>query len=165
MKTTFLNDNAEKNIFEEGLKHLRSRSEDLKYFSVFAGCEDETDFIDTLKNQDFDLDEIKDSISKYEDLSKWSEYGLSFDFVEIGTFDDRKEAYYRYQFSWGGPTEEIRIYEDGEIVFVYLNWYCGVGFDVSGEDQFIWLVDWFRGRASIDWDNIPYEQKHTEEMG
>lgn len=30
------------------------------------------------------------------------EYGLSFDYVTAGTFDDQKEGYWRYQISWGG---------------------------------------------------------------
>ena len=35
---------------------------------------------------------------------------LGFDYVEPGTWDDQLEGYYRWQFSWGGPSDELRGY-------------------------------------------------------
>lgn len=52
------------------------------------------------------------------------EYGLCIDFIESGTFTDQKEAYTRYQISWGGPSEEFRVFND-RVEFWYLDWYDG----------------------------------------
>jgi hypothetical protein len=40
-----------------------------------------------------------------EDLGTFVEYGLCFDYVSPGTFTDRQEGYWRYQISWGGPSD------------------------------------------------------------
>ena len=47
-----------------------------------------------------------------EDLGNMYEYGLAFDYVAPGTFDNQDEGYFRYQLSWGGPSDEFRIYAD-----------------------------------------------------
>ena len=163
MRTTFINQNSENTIVEEGEKHMKSRLEDLEYYSVFGSVYDDGDFIDTLKDQDFDLEETEQAIDNYRNLSLFSEYGLSFDFVAVGTFDDQEEAYYRFQFSWGGPSEELRFYEDGTIIFAYMEWFSGVGFDVSNEDSVIWLYEMYVDTESINWANIPYEERYTED--
>jgi len=69
-----------------------------------------------------------------EELGNLDEYGLSIDFVEAGTFKDQREDFYRYQLSWGGPSEEFRIYKNGDIEFWYLDWFDGAKTDVKGED-------------------------------
>ncbi len=163
MKRTFLNDNNEKNMEQKGGAYLDGVREDLQFYEVFSSCEDEIDFIETLKEQDYDVDETITACEKFKDLGSFYEYGLSFDFVGCGTFDDQTEAYYRYQFCWGGPSAELRIYEDGTLVFVYLDWFKGVGFDVSGDSIFEWVVNWFDDIGSIDWDSIPFEERYPEE--
>lgn len=145
MRTTFINQNSENNIVEEGKKHLLSRSKTFKGFMEFG------------------TDSEQDKLSKkakrfFEDEGDFYNYGLSFDFVDAGTFDDQKEGYYRYQLSWGGPSEEIRFYQDGSIIFVYLDWFSGVGFDVSGEDWALWLKNFFEEIQSIDWASLEPEQ-------
>jgi len=40
------------------------------------------------------------------------EYGLSFDYVGPGTFNGQRRGYWRYQLSWGGPSDEFRFYCD-----------------------------------------------------
>lgn len=45
-----------------------------------------------------------------DDLGTFHEYGLSFDYVEPGTFTDQEEGYWRYQISYGGPSSEFRFY-------------------------------------------------------
>ena len=59
-----------------------------------------------------------------------NEYGLSMDFADFG--DEEDDKFFRYQFSWGGPQEEIRIYATGRMEFWYLDW--GTGEHVDGED-------------------------------
>ena len=35
---------------------------------------------------------------------------LGFDYVEPHTFQDQLEGYWRWQFSWGGPSDELRAF-------------------------------------------------------
>jgi hypothetical protein len=81
------------NTCEERIEeHLESRAED------FLG------FIDGMSSDDDNTRE--------ETLEEYSNYGLSLDFVEPFTFDDQEEGYLRYQLSWGGPSDELRFYDD-----------------------------------------------------
>lgn len=70
-----------------------------------------------------------------EELGDLNDYGLSLDLVEAGTFTDQREDYIRYQLSWGGPSEEFRIYKNGDVEFWYLDWGEGAKTDVTGEDK------------------------------
>ena len=74
-----------------------------------------------------------------EDLGNIFEYGLCFDYVAPGTFTDQKVGYFRYQISYGGPSEEFRIYTDAGmnvdyIEFWFLDWFDGAHRDLSGDD-------------------------------
>lgn len=158
MKTTFLNDNAEKNLQEVAEKYFQSRLEDLKFFERFNHVEDEAEFVEALKDLD-ELEEIKDAIQHWEtNTREFHNYGLSFDKPEFPDFDEsedddtEKEPYYRYQLGWGGPSDEIRFYEDGTIEYVYMDWFCGIGFDVSDVDGIEWLLDYFESCDMINWD-------------
>ena len=56
--------------------------------------------------------------------------GLSFDYVPPHTFDKQPEGYWRWQFSWGGPSDELRGYvnEDKELhrlEYWFLDWFDG----------------------------------------
>lgn len=64
------------------------------------------------------------------DIGRLSDYGLCFDFVAPETFDDQTEAYFRYQISWGGPSDEFRFF---------------VGPDLSCHRVEYWFLDWFDG--------------------
>jgi len=79
-----------------------------------------------------------------EELGYLNEYGLCIDFVEAGTFKDQREDFYRYQLSWGGPSEEFRIYKNGDVEFWLLDWFDGACVDVSGDDAYIIkeIVSW-----------------------
>ncbi len=81
-----------------------------------------------------DLDEITDEIR--------SSYGLSFDYVEPDTFQDQPEGYWRYQISWGGPSEEVRFFAcpDGRggwslhrAEFWFLDWFDGASRRLHGD--------------------------------
>ena len=71
---------------------------------------------------------------KAEELGHLSEYGLSMDYVEAGTFERQRAGYRRYQLSWGGPSEEFRIYDNDDVEFWYLDWFDGACVDVTGND-------------------------------
>ena len=48
-------------------------------------------------------------LEHYEDFFHYiNEYGLSWDYVEAE--DPTQSGYYRFQLSWGGPSDEFRIY-------------------------------------------------------
>ncbi len=68
--------------------------------------------------------------------ARLSEYGLSFDYVAPNTFDDQPEGYWRYQISWGGPSDEFRFY--GEMV----NEWRAVIHRIE-----YWFMDWFDGAS------------------
>jgi hypothetical protein len=75
------------------------------------------------------------------DIGTLSEYGLGFDYVAPGTFTDQKEGYWRYQISWGGPSDEFRFYAGGcgeqqpyRISYVFLDWFDGHEQALTGHD-------------------------------
>ena len=72
-----------------------------------------------------------------EDLGSLNEFGLSIDKVEAGTFEGQREDYIRYQIAWGGPSEEFRIYKNGDVEYWYLDWFDGAKVDVLGDDAVI----------------------------
>ena len=41
------------------------------------------------------------------------------------SWDDVKPSYKRIQISWGGPSDEFRIYANGTIEYWFLDWYDG----------------------------------------
>ena len=64
---------------------------------------------------------------RQEDLKDPEYEALSFDYVAPHTFNDQPEGYWRWQFSWGGPSDELRAYvnENDEIhrlEYWYLDW-------------------------------------------
>lgn len=70
---------------------------------------------------------------------------LSWDYVEPGTFEDQEEGYYRLQLSWGGPSDEFRIYTIGDtleidvIEYWYMDWFDGASINVM-PDTLSWDV-------------------------
>jgi len=78
--------------------------------------------------------------SGVEDLGTFDEYGLCFDYVAPGTFERQKRGYFRYQLSYGGPSDEFRFYCDEnldpvEIEYWFLDWFDGAHIDLTGKDH------------------------------
>ena len=69
-----------------------------------------------------------------EELGELCDYGLCLDFVAAGTFREQREPYYRYQLSYGGPSEEFRVFLNGDVEFWFLDWFDGARVQVDGED-------------------------------
>ena len=109
-------------------ENWQMRAEDLREF-----YELETSGIDEARNEEGVL---------------FNEYGLSWDFVIPGTFEDEEFGYWRYQMSWGGPADEIRfytlvdedcfefgyesdMYEITKVQYVYQNWFDGAVLDLD----------------------------------
>lgn len=84
-----------------------------------------------------------------ENLGNIFEYGLAFDYVAPETFTDQLEGYWRYQISYGGPSEEIRFYSSSpnsqpyKIEFWYLDWFDGAKVHIESEEIALNLWHWF----------------------
>lgn len=73
-------------------------------------------------------------------MGAFNEYGLSFDYVSPNTFENQKRGYFRYQLSWGGPSDEFRFYcdenlEPVEIEYWFLDWFDGAHLTLAGRDN------------------------------
>ena len=95
-------------------------------------------------NQDKELRKPNDELEHFEDFTQFiCEYGLCFDKVEPNTFQNQKLGYWRWQLSWGGPSDEFRIYLDEDkniykIEYWYLDW--GDGASIIVEDSLIYHI-------------------------
>jgi len=85
------------------------------------------------------------------------EYGLGFDYVPLGSFQDQQEGYFRYQLSWGGPAEEFRFFVDPDlqirkIEYWYLDWFDGAKLELSGKDFELLkeIFEWFKGMGLVE---------------
>ncbi len=81
-----------------------------------------------------------------------AEYGLAFDYVPHGTFEDQWAGYFRYQLSYGGPSEEFRFYCDPDykpfkIEFWLLDWFDGAHKNITDDTVARQVWEWF---AEID---------------
>lgn len=100
----------------------------------------------------------KDPEASDDDLGRFNEYGLAFDYVAPGTFDNQKEGYWRYQISYGGPSEEFRFYasshqfEPYRITYVFMDWYDGHERALTGDDLALLLEIWndFRETGTVE---------------
>ena len=92
--------------------------------------------------EDKELRKPNAALEHCEDFCQYiSEYGLCFDWVEPNTFNDQKEGFWRWQLSWGGPSDEFRIFvnEDNKIYKIEY-----------------WYMDWFDGASIIVKDSLIY---------
>ena len=73
---------------------------------------------------------------RQQDLNDPHYEALAFDYVEPHTFTDQAEGYWRWQFSWGGPSDELRGYvnehkELHRLEYWFLDWFDGASIMVS----------------------------------
>jgi len=84
----------------------------------------------------------------------FSEYGLSFDYVAPETFgEDQEEGYFRYQLSWGGPSDEFRFYVSPSrhgftphrVEYWFMDWFDGASRRLYGADRVLLddIFEWF----------------------
>lgn len=98
---------------------------------------------DIFKRMDSDINEIADNA-----MTEWHEFGLSFDYVEPFTYDDQRDGYWRFQISWGGPSEELRAWFDSNdqlraLEFWFLDW---------GEGAMVDVIDCPIMRQAMNWN-------------
>jgi len=100
------------------------------------------------------------------DLGRFEEHGLSFDYVAPGTFNGQKRGYWRYQISYGGPSEEFRFYAAPvpgmgfwrtrfrltSIEYWFLDWFDGHGRKLVGKDEQLLteIWDYFHECGSVE---------------
>lgn len=83
-----------------------------------------------------------------------SEYGLAFDYVAPNTFPCQPEAYWRYQFSWGGPSDELRLYgNDGTLYraeYWFLDWSDGASVTCTEDPAVNAVWEFFSEIGTLD---------------
>lgn len=102
-----------------------------------------------------------------EDGDTLHEYGLAFDYVAPETFQDQEEGYFRYQLSWGGPSDEFRFFVSGpgfqvhRIEYWFLDWFDGASRRLYGQDRALLedIFQWFAEGGSVE---HAYEQAREE---
>ena len=123
------------------------------------------DFFDTPKDQRATNDEYE-SYEGFEDYV--SQSGLSFDYVTPYTFKDQGTPYYRFQMSWGGPSDEFNIYTDSskniqKIEYWFKDWFDGASLDCTDNKLVNEICSWFVEGASYPHEYLQKEQ--GEEYG
>jgi len=88
------------------------------------------------------------------DIGTLNEYGLCFDYVPPGTFNDQEEGFWRYQLSCGGPQDEIRFYSSDQKTlykaeYWFLDWGDGAKKHVKDEEVVRYLWDMFVEYESV----------------
>ena len=97
-------------------------------------------------------------VESVEDLGNIYEYGLSFDYVAPETFGkDQRRGYFRYQISWGGPSDEFRFYTDERlqperIEYWFLDWFDGAKVILHGgrEKLMLEIWEWFKEGGTVE---------------
>ena len=74
-----------------------------------------------------------------EDLLNPEFEGLAFDYVEPHTFEYQVEGHWRWQFSWGGPSDELRAFvnENKEIhrlEYWFMDWMDGAKLELKPDE-------------------------------
>ena len=64
-------------------------------------------------------------------------------------------SYVRLQMSWGGPSDEFRVWKSGKIEYVFLDWYTGYSLDVTQNDTVQWLYNSYLDYG-INFENNSY---------
>ncbi len=115
-----------------------------------------------------DLDKLLDAPDYHTpELGRLEDYALCFDYVPPHTFSDQNKGYWRYQISWGGPSEELRFSPatairpdyvadgrtdfEGRIKFAFLDWGDGEVRSLVGKAERIALElwDWHLERGMV----------------
>lgn len=105
-------------------------------------CEERIDR--NLKSREADFLKFMNKRDDDETRTEFWQYGLSFDFVDKKDLSWReKESYYRYQLSWGGPSDEIRFFEN-RVEYVFMDWFDYADKDITHKDWVKWLVQDFQ---------------------
>jgi hypothetical protein len=75
-----------------------------------------------------------------DDLGTFWEYGLGFDYVAPDTFQEQPEGYFRWQLSYGGPSDEFRFFTNPDfsvhrIEYRFMDWFDGACREMPFDDN------------------------------
>lgn len=120
-----------------------------------------------LRNRMEDLRDMWDEYTSGSvDSPRIYEYGLSFDYVSPNTFEGQLQAYFRYQLSWGGPSDEFRFFTNPDfsahtIEYWYMDWGDGAKITLFGK-YLEFMLELYSGMFS---DSGSCEVLYTESKG
>ena len=82
----------------------------------------------------------------------FSEYGLCFDYIAPVEGD---QGYYRFQMSWGGPSDELRFFGTREgqvhvIEYWFMDWFDGASLRVTDDKHAQAVGEWFAGCEAFE---------------
>jgi hypothetical protein len=114
-----------------------------------------------LQNRLDDIRQLWDAylqgVEDLEDLGNIYEYGLAFDYVAPGTFNGQRRGYFRWQLSWGGPSDEFRFYCDesfglDRVEYWFLDWFDGAHKVLAGKDEQLLneIFEWMRECGTVE---------------
>lgn len=104
----------------------------------------------------------EDEFEKRDDVSReLGEYGLCFDYVEALDDEDGEGegGYFRWQLSWGGPSDEFRFFADYKmelwrVEYRFMDWFDGASRLLTGDDfrllRDIWESEFADYAAELD---------------
>lgn len=111
-------------------KELQSRLDDIREICRKTREEEDSDLVDMI-----------------------NEFGLGFDYVSEDTFEDQDEGYFRWQISYGGPSDEFRFFVRSSVYgfqavsveYWFLNWFDGASRELKGADLQLlkWVFNFF----------------------
>lgn len=114
-------------------------------------------------------DEVEMEAVDEEQEGSLSEYGLCFDYVAPGTFEDQEDGYFRWQLSWGGPSDEFRFYasqtrngwEAFKVEYWFMDWYDGARRTLYSDDKAT-LLEVFQMFDDLGATEVEYERSLEE---
>lgn len=96
-------------------------------------------------------------------------YGLCFDYVEYNE-TAKYGDFFRWQLSWGGPSDELQFYVSSDLrcvsktMYRYMDWWDGAGIKLVGDDHAlakkIWF--WFCDRGDVVKDAIEKYNRNND---
>ena len=142
---------------ERVASHMESRLSDLRLlWKEYCGDEMEPHELAEFR-ESFGVDEPS------QDEPGIYDFGLSFDYCPPGTWTDQQEGFWRWQFSTGGPGDELRFFSSGptfqpyKIQYWFLDWFDGAHRNLRDRDLDL-------GRDLWDWFADTETTKYTQEQ-
>lgn len=122
--------------------------------------------------------DLKEILRRMREVPNWEgddeyadlhEYGLGIWYTPVGTYPKQKEGWWTYQFSTGGPGDELRFFgawppgrgkshkerRPERVEFWFLDWFDGAKLDVTDDEVARQVWDYIE--EVLDWKEVPEE--------